>query len=68
MSRARLAFINQAIAHGGVLSVDGGAVVTALQDGLISDDDKVIYRIDDGIPVLLPEAGIGTTQWQDLPK
>jgi len=34
---------------------------------LITDDARVIYRIEDDIPVLLPEEGIGTTQFQDFP-
>jgi hypothetical protein len=27
----------------------------------------VIYRVEDGIPVMLPEEGIGTTQLTDFP-
>lgn len=67
LSRARLAFVNDAIRSGSTLSVTGTRIDAILQDALISDDDKVIYRIDDGVPVLLPEEGIGTTQFQDLP-
>lgn len=67
LSRARLTFVNDAIRGGSTLNVAGARVDAALQDGLISDDDKVIYRIDDGVPVLLPEEGIGTTQFQDFP-
>ncbi len=50
-----------------VHNVAGTAVNTIIADALISDDDKVIYRIDDGVPVLLPEEGIGTTQFTDFP-
>ncbi len=67
LSRARLAFINDAIRAGTVLTVAGVAVDATLGDGLISDDDKVVYRIDDGVPVLLPDEGIGTTQFSDFP-
>jgi uncharacterized protein len=68
LSRAQLDFLNRAIARGEVQGVDGQPIGTALRDALISDDMRVIYRIDDGIPVLLPDAGIGTTQLHDFPK
>ena len=42
-------------------------MTAVVSEALISDDDKVIYRIDDGVPVLLPEEGIGTTQFADFP-
>ncbi len=63
LERQRLASINERIAKGEVLRVDGARVDRALQEALVTEDDKVIYRIDDGIPVLLPEEGIGTTQF-----
>ncbi len=67
LGKARLGALNRAIAAGGVQTVSGEALHRALDAGLITDDGKVIYRIDDGIPVLLPEEGIGTTQLQDFP-
>lgn len=68
LSRAQLEFLNRAISRGEVQSVDGKLLSTPLREALISDDQRVIYRIDDGIPVLLPDAGIGTTQLHDFPK
>lgn len=59
--------LNQAIMQGGVKTVDGVAVVGELVSALMSADRKVIYRIVEDIPVLLPEEGIGTAQivaWQ----
>lgn len=38
--------------------VDGSPVETPLEDGLITTDQRVVYRVDDDIPVLLPERGI----------
>lgn len=67
LSRARLGFLNDAVRAGAVQNVAGVAVTATIADALISDDDKVIYRIDDGVPVLLPEEGIGTTQFTDFP-
>jgi uncharacterized protein len=68
LGKARTEFLNQAIKNGQVQFVSGAAVAQPLQEGLISDDAKVIYRIDDGIPVLLPDEGIGTTQLHDFPQ
>lgn len=59
--------LNRAILQGGVKTVDGAAVTGALTNALVSADRKVVYRVIDSIPVLLPEEGIGTTQvgeWQ----
>jgi len=67
VSRSRLGFVNDAIRANSVQTVNGTLVSAPLSDALISDDDKVIYRIDDGVPVLLPDEGIGTTQFQDFP-
>lgn len=67
MRRDELKHLNQAIADGGVDRVDGGSVDTTLDDGLITTDGKVVYRIEDDIPVLLPEEGIGTTQLNEFP-
>ncbi|MDZ4812882.1 MAG: Trm112 family protein [Pseudomonadota bacterium] len=68
LGKARTEFVNQAISRGDVQFVTGAAVTQAIQEGLISDDSKVIYRVDDGIPVLLPDSGIGTTQLHDFPQ
>lgn len=67
LRRDQLQWLNQAIAAGAVIDVDGRPLGSALQDGLITDDAKVVYRIEDDIPVLLPEEGIGTTQFTGFP-
>lgn len=59
---SRLAQLNAAIAEGQVQRLDGQPVLRPLQAALISRDDRVIYPIEDGIPVLIHERGIGTTQ------
>ena len=59
--------LNAAIAQGQVDNVAGARVEASVQEGLITVDRKVIYRIDEGIPVMLPEEGIGTTQLRDFP-
>ena len=39
-----------------------------LREALVTRDRKTVYRIDDGIPVLLAEEGIATAQIADFPK
>lgn len=68
LSKEQLRQLNEAIALGGIAFIDGRPVTAALADGLITEDAKVLYRIEDDIPVLLPEEGIGTTQLQDFPS
>jgi uncharacterized protein YbaR (Trm112 family) len=68
LSRAQLDSINLASRDSAVQSTDGRAVTSELAAGLIGTDGKVVYRIEDGIPVLLADEGIGTTQLRDFPK
>ena len=68
LSREQLRWLNDAIGAGKVVDVDNRPVTGLVEDGLISDDGKVLYRIEDDIPVLLPEEGIGTTQFDGFPK
>ncbi len=67
LSRAELDALNGAIGVGKVDTVAGVAVSERVAEALITIDRKVIYRIDDGIPVMLPEEGIGTLQLTDFP-
>ena len=67
LAKAQLAALNRAIERGDVQTVTGAQVTSSVAEGLITTDGKVIYRIDDGIPVMLPEEGIGTTQLNDFP-
>lgn len=62
----RLEKLNAAIASGSVRYVDGKPVETALEEALITSDGKVIYPVEDSIPILLEDKGIGTTQLQDF--
>jgi len=68
MGEPALKALNNAIRTGDVVTVGGAQVKEALSEGLITADQKVIYRIQDGIPVMLPEEGIGTAQLNDFPR
>ena len=66
LAAAKLDTLNSAIANGEALYIDNSKVSEPLQEGLITEDGKVIYAVQDNIPVLLEEKGIGTTQFQDF--
>ncbi len=68
LGKHELEALNAAIAAGKVQSVAGAALTQRIDEALITTDSKVIYRIEDGIPVMLPEEGIGTIQLNDWPK
>ncbi|MEO7071964.1 MAG: Trm112 family protein [Rhodanobacter sp.] len=67
LNHGELDALNGAIASGSVQTVAGKIVDVRVGEALITTDGKVIYRVDDGIPVMLPEEGIGTTQLTDFP-
>jgi uncharacterized protein YbaR (Trm112 family) len=67
LSATQIDAVNRAIEAGAVVSVNGAPVKLALREGLISQDNKVIYPIIDGIPVMLADEGIGTPQLTDFP-
>lgn len=62
----RLNKLNAAIAAGEIQYVDGKRVEHELSEALITEDNKVIYPIEDSIPILLEDKGIGTTQLADF--
>lgn len=66
LSQARLDKLNAAINARQLLYVGGETVETRLTEALITEDSKVIYPVEDDIPMLLEERGIGTTQLQDF--
>ena len=68
LSASQLAAINRAVAGGEVRSVDGVALAQPLSAGLLTRDGRTIYRIDDGIPVMLVDQGVPTAQIQGFPS
>ncbi len=59
--------LNRAIAAGGVRRTDESAQDQPLKQALVTGDRKRVYRVDDGIPVLLAEEAIATSQVADFP-
>ena len=62
-----LQVLNGAIARGEVVRGDGSPQDAPLREALITRDRKRVYRVDDGIPVLLVADGIATAQIADFP-
>ncbi|HEX7129698.1 MAG TPA: hypothetical protein VF217_06460 [Rhodanobacteraceae bacterium] len=68
LSQAELEALNRAVQAGSLDTVRGEKVANPLSAGLITVDSKVVYRIEDDIPVMLPDEGIGTLQLTDFPR
>lgn len=54
--------LNRAITANRVKQVDGATVKKPVTEALITRDRKTIYRVDDGIPIMLIEQGISAAQ------
>jgi uncharacterized protein YbaR (Trm112 family) len=53
-----LALVNEKIAAGTLRNRGGDAVEKTITEGLVREDGKVLYPVDDGIPVMLIEESI----------
>lgn len=58
----RLAALNAGIRQSRIRQQDGKIPEQPVRDALLSADGKWIYRIDDGIPVLLADEAIAAAQ------
>ncbi len=66
LEASRLERLNREIEAGKARFIGGEPVEERIGEALITEDGKVIYPVNAGIPVLLEERGIGTTQFQDF--
>jgi len=62
LSEDKLKAVNDRIGRGDVKTVDGSKVDKPLDAGLITEDGRTIYRIDDDIPIMLIDEGIPADQ------
>ena len=60
--RDMLARVNTAIESGGISNRDGTVLSEPLQEALITDDEKLAYPVNNGIPVLLEGESISLEQ------
>lgn len=67
LETAGLDALNRAIAAGGVLRGDGSPQTQPLRAALVTRDRKTVYRIDDGIPVLLVDDALSTARIEGFP-
>ena len=68
LNGSELAALNRAIGDGGVKRADGERQREVLREGLITRDHRTVYRVDDGIPVLLADEAIAISQVVDFPR
>jgi uncharacterized protein YbaR (Trm112 family) len=54
--------INTAIGASKLVNRDGTALSATLDEALITDDGKIMYPVNDGIPVLLEGESVGLSQ------
>lgn len=54
--------INTAIGNGKLVNRDGAALSGSLDEALITDDGKIMYPVNEGIPVLLEGESVGLNQ------
>jgi uncharacterized protein YbaR (Trm112 family) len=67
LKQGELEMLNAGIEKGQVQNVAGEKLSQRVDEALVTTDGKVVYRVDDGIPVMLPEQGIGTVQFNEWP-
>ena len=68
LDAAGLDALNRAIAAGGVRRGDDAPQAEPLREALVTHDRRIVYRVDDGIPVLLADDAIATAQVDGFPK
>jgi uncharacterized protein YbaR (Trm112 family) len=54
--------VNIAINAGRLSNREGGVLSEALDEALVTDDGKLLYPVNEGIPVLLESESIGLDQ------
>jgi uncharacterized protein YbaR (Trm112 family) len=57
-SAEQLARVNEKIRAGTLRNRGGDKVEKPIEEGLVRDDGRVLYPVDDGIPVMLIEESI----------
>ena len=65
---ATLDTLNQAIAAGHAQRADGSHQTEPVHEALVTADGKRVYRVDDGIPVLLAEEALLLTGQTPTPS
>lgn len=67
LASAQIEALNRAVEAGQLRSQDGSPVTRAFSAGLLTRDGRMAYRIDDGIPVMLADQAVATSQVEGFP-
>lgn len=67
LDKSGLEALNRAVSDGGLKRNDDAPQSELVREALVTRDRKTVYRVDDGIPVLLAEEGIATAQIAGFP-
>ena len=62
LNEQQLCLINDAIANDNLIYTDGQKVNEPLEEALVTENKKRVYRVEDGIPVMLEDESITTEQ------
>lgn len=68
LSAVQLDAINRRISSPGLSRSDGEPEAAPWREGLVTEDGRLAYRIEDGIPVLLADESVSTGQITDFPR
>lgn len=60
--------LNEAVAAGRLRYYDETTVESELTEGLITDNGERVYRVDDGIPIMLEDRAIYVRELELKPK
>ena len=66
LAASRLEVLNRHIENKDIVYVGGDKVDMPISEALITASQTIVYRVDDGIPIMLENKGIATSQLQDF--
>ncbi len=62
VTESKLDKLNALISNSDLQTMDGNIISESLQEALITTNNKMIYRIENDIPILLEDQGISVDQ------
>jgi uncharacterized protein len=66
-SAAQLAALNAAVGAGTLVDGEGARIAAPFEAALVTRDGRTVYRVDDGIPVMLADQAVATAQLPYFP-
>ncbi len=62
LSEKKLKRMNDLIREGKIKTMDGNLLREPLTEALVTSNRNMVYRVEEGIPIMLEDQGIGTHQ------